>query len=390
MKIFKDFFYFYFLKFYLDIKFFLNNFLGIQKIPIKNFTDYKIKNSNVFYGYHDKINIKNNILLSHENKGKDFFVGYFDKNKIFNRIKKTSLCSWQLGSQLQWVDKDIIAFNCENNNKPNSTFYDIKKNKIINSFNQLIYNIDKNKKKFISLNFNDLYKYRNGYGYNLEKFINYKKKENLTIFDYKNKKLFYVIKKNFLIKKFDNLISNKSHFNHATFSPTGKSIIFFLVDTINQKRKILVFHFNLNTKKIILIKEIDKISHYCWINDKKILFTHLKDKNSAEYQIYNIQSKKIKKIGLNLNLDGHPMIHPKNKNLFVSDTYPNKYGFQKLIVFDLKMKKIVWQTSLKFSTYFLSGSRCDLHPKWDDTGKKIIIDYAIKDQRFIRVYDYQV
>ena len=88
MKIFKDFFYFYFLKFYLDIKFFLNNFLGIQKIPIKNFTDYKIKNSNVFYGYHDKINIKNNILLSHENKGKDFFVGYFDKNKIFNRIKK--------------------------------------------------------------------------------------------------------------------------------------------------------------------------------------------------------------------------------------------------------------------------------------------------------------
>ena len=62
-----------------------------------------------------------------------------------------------------------------------------------------------------------------------------------------------------------------------------------------------------------MIKEIDKISHYCWINDKKILFTHLKDKNSAEYQIYNIQSKKIKKIGLNLNLDGHPMIHPKIK-----------------------------------------------------------------------------
>ena len=82
--------------------------------------------------------------------------------------------------------------------------------------------------------------------------------------------------------------------------------------------------------------------------------------------------------------------NPKNSDLFVTDTSPDKYGYQKLFVFDLKKNKIVWKTSLKFSTSFLSGSRCDLHPKWDLKGNKIVIDYAIKKQRFIRVYDFEI
>ena len=381
---------FFFLKFYLDTKFFLNGLKKKKYIDKKKYNDFKINNSNFFFGYHDKICLNKDKLLSHKNKKDLFYVGFFDKKKIYYEIQKTNLCSWQLGSQLQWAGKDKVIFNSEIKAKPVSVLYDLKSNKILKSFKQLVYNIDAIGKNFISLNFEDLYQNRTGYGYNLKRYKNFKFDSDLKIINLKKKKILHSIKKLDLVKKFKNFISKDSHFNHATFSPTGKSILFYLVDTIKHERKILLFHYSLNSKKISLINNNDNISHYCWINDKKILFTTYNKNSFSKYKILNLNTKKIKHVKLGINLDGHPMINPKNKNLFVTDTYPDEYGYQKLIVYDLKKKKIVWETFLKFSTSFLSGSRCDLHPKWDYTGKKIVIDYAIKNQRFIRVYDFLI
>ena len=385
----------FFLRTYLNFKFFINS--KINKKHKKNNTlkrsyDYKIFDSDAFYGYHDKINLQNNKLLCHEKNDDKFYIGFFNDKGKFKRLKKTELCSWQLGSELQWAGNNKIFYNCVIDNKPMSALYDLNKKKIIKSFQQLIYNIDKNHKKFISINFNDLYINRSGYGYDLKKYETEIKYHNqdLKIVNIKDGKILEIIKKEFLLKKFKHSISINSHFNHATFSPSGKAIIFFLVDTKNNKRKILVFHFNLFTKKLTLLEKINRISHYCWIDDKNILYTDLGLKTKVNYQTYNILNNRINPSGLKINHDGHPMMHPKNKNLFVTDTYPNKYGLQKLIVFNLKNKKIIWETELAFSTNFLGESRCDLHPKWNEDGKKIVIDYAIKKQRFIKVYDFLV
>lgn len=384
-----------FLKMYLNSKFFINNFFKKKNKKYHKYkknNDYKILNTNIFYGYHDKINLINKKLLCHQKIDNEFYVGFFNVKGEFERIKKTELCSWQLGSQLLWAGKDKIFFNCIINDKPKSVLYDLNKKKVIKSFHQLIYNIDNSYKKFISLNFNDLYINRNGYGYDLKKYQNDLKyyNQDLKIINIKDGKVTNLIKKNSILKKFKDYISKNSHFNHATFSPSGKAVIFFLVDSENNKRKILVFHFNLLSKKLTQIKKIDKISHYCWIDDKNILFTDLSFENGVNYQIYNFSKDRLYHSGLRMSQDGHPMVNPKNKNLIVTDTYPNKYGFQKLIVFNLKLKKIVWETELAFSTDFLGKSRCDLHPKWDNDGKRIVIDYAIKNQRFIRVYDFLV
>ena len=75
----KKFLYLNFLKLYLDLKFFMNNLVNNQKTPFKRFRDFKVNNSNTFFGYHDKISLKNGKLLSHENKGDKYFVGYFDQ-----------------------------------------------------------------------------------------------------------------------------------------------------------------------------------------------------------------------------------------------------------------------------------------------------------------------
>ena len=67
------------------------------------------------------------------------------------------------------------------------------------------------------------------------------------------------------------------------------------------------------------------------------------DKKKYFYIIYNTKTKKIKSLNSELNKDGHPMFNPKNKDLFVSDTYPNLFGFQKLFIFSLSKNKVVWK-----------------------------------------------
>ena len=37
------------------------------------------------------------------------------------------------------------------------------------------------------------------------------------------------------------------------------------------------------------------------------------------------------------------MFNPKNNDLFVSDTYPNLLGFQKLFIYCMKREKIIWK-----------------------------------------------
>ena len=82
-------------------------------------------------------------------------------------------------------------------NKPISIFYDLKKKKILKSFSQLIFNVDNQKKNFISLNFQNLYKSRDGYGYDLKKFDNQKISDDLIIVNIKKKKFRTLLKKIF-------------------------------------------------------------------------------------------------------------------------------------------------------------------------------------------------
>ena len=377
----------FFLKKYLDIKFNLKNIFSNYYIKKKKFQDFAVENANIFFGYHDKINLIENKILFHENIKENFYVGYFHKNKKI-KLKKTQLCSWQLGSQLQWIDKNKIIFNGYEKNYPKSMIYNIKKKSLTKTFDHLIFNLCNQKRKFVSLNFKKIFIYRKGYGYNLKNFVNNNDlNDDLKVIDIKSGKILNSINK-IALKKFINNSEDNYYFNHATFSPSGKFLVFFLVKNIGKERKINFIKFNLSNNSLKLIKKIKKISHYCWIDENKILYTSLKSKNLCNYKIFNFKKNKEKNIYFGISQDGHPMANPVDKNLILTDTYPNKFGYQKLLVVDLKKNKIIWETDLKYSTNFLLDKRCDLHPKWSEDGKKIVVDYAIKKRRIIRVYDY--
>ena len=82
-----------------------------------------------------------------------------------------------------------------------------------------------------------------------------------------------------------------------------------------------------------------------------------------------------------LTEDGHPQLSPNNRYL-ITDTYADKEKYQKLILYDLKKKKIYTLGKFKLDDYLIKNYlKYDLHPRWDNTGNLICIDSSHQGSR---------
>jgi len=68
------------------------------------------------------------------------------------------------------------------------------------------------------------------------------------------------------------------------------------------------------------------------------------------------------------------MFHPLNKNLIVTDTYPDKWREQHLILVDINKKESQIVSKLYSPFKYTGQVRCDLHPRFDREGKYIVVD----------------
>lgn len=114
--------------------------------------------------------------------------------------------------------------------------------------------------------------------------------------------------------------------------------------------------------------------------------------------------------------DGHPMCNPKDRNIVLSDTYPNEKGIRDLFLYTIsenkrkdldhfKMinddpemqefdsftsgvdKKILDLMSVRTFSHSRSGLHCDLHPRWSSDGKMAIFDSIHEGTRQIYSID---
>ena len=362
---------------------------------------FETKNSlkSFFFGYHDKkpFNLNDTKIIVHSFKNtknlktqniRKLSIELIDlKRKEIIKLDNTSAWSWQLGSNLQWhPKKNIVFFNQKNNGKYITKKIDLNSNQI-KKLNFSIYNMNLKGNKFLIADFIKIGKLRRGYGFESKetrKIPNLKKSELIMI----NEK-----GKRFFLHSFDET-KKKSilgcYINHQTFSPNGEKIAYFysILKKGNQ-RQIFFYYYCLKKKKNYLIElsRSNLISHYCWKNNNEILFTMKIMKKKFTYILYNINSNNFRYVNCGLSNDGHPMFNPRNNDLFVSDTYPNLMGFQKLFIYSLKRKKIIWKRYI-YSPYKFKGIiRCDLHPRWSNDGKKIIIDFVKNGNRNVGIFD---
>lgn len=394
-------------------------------------------------GYHDikpfnKLN--DNIILMHRypkntigpKSNLPIEIGLWDhKNNIFNKISETTAWSWEQGSRLQWLDKENIIFNQITDGKLQSCKVNIKNPNDKKYYNP-IYSIKNS--KFLSLNYNRIWKYWKNYGYyinNQEKFEICPDNDGIFLNDFiGNKKLILSIKDAVNLCGLQHI--KKTFFLvHPTFNPNGDkmvSILRFINDNGNLISYFILTNL-LNFKSEILARE--RVSHFEWIDNNKIVLWCRMNKKSFEKLRFNYFTEKyfisnLKKIinflnpslrqklisthyyvidlenkfknqildKENLIQDGHPQISTNCKYL-ITDTYADAEGYQKLLLYEFKKNKTYKLGKFKVDNEITKNRfKYDLHPRWNYKDNLISIDsshdgsrqsYILNIEKFLKM-----
>lgn len=371
-----------------------NNSISTDDIKITIMSDC---NNATFFGYHDKTPFSQDgkKILAMSVTSKDtsavsecttMKLGYFEKtsengfNSSFIPFATTNSWCWQQGCMIQWYPKQPssqVIFNDIVSGGYGAIIYDLESDQKVMEYNDPIYSIDPNGQTAVTLDFYRLGRLRPGYGYTIIPSPTYEYNapddDGLFTVNLQNRSKELLVSLHDLAEN-DKDHLNKHYINHATFSPDGNSIVFFHLWECGHGRNLRVCIADKNSSGFRVLEDERIISHYCWKDNDNILATGRDKQGNWYYSIYSININKRDDLDLDLFCDGHPMFHPINKNLIVTDTYPDRLREQKLYIGDLFNNKVHKLYSFFSPLKYRGQIRCDLHPRWDREGKYIVVD----------------
>jgi hypothetical protein len=86
-----------------------------------------------------------------------------------------------------------------------------------------------------------------------------------------------------------------------------------------------------------------------------------------------------------LDRNGHFSLHPTDPRWMVSDTYPDAAGVQTLMLIDRATHRRIDVASFGHDPAVRGATRCDLHPRWDRTGRRLCVDALTASGRQMHV-----
>jgi hypothetical protein len=356
-------------------------------------------NTNTFFGYYDIIPFNSNdeiVYLELPNGSQKVNIIFNDSTlKNPKLITTTNAWNWQQGSRLRWFpcSDNKIVFNDFINDKYVCRILDVRnnENKIIDS---PIYDISSDGKYGVTLNFERLGVLRPGYGYTNKPYYNQYdlSEESIRLIDMDNGKEEIILSYKDIVGITGQNVENYENFyiNHLSFSPDGKKIMFFWLEIVNSWHKSSLLVYNLNDKKTTVLENELKISHYAWESNDSLLCTgysnHLTGNNSknspiiCRFYMYNIINKSKNIVYPEfLQWDGHPIY--LSKNIILTDTYPNRYSYQKLFLLNLATKEKTKLLEIYSAPRKKEEERTDLHPRLNKSKNIICFDANVYGKR---------
>ncbi len=397
-----------------------------------------------FFGYYDKNpwNSDETKVLAHRvnflnrfpNPEDDVEIGIIDLNtKNFTAFDKTGAWNWQQGCQLQWINwqgKECAIYNVKEQGELKTKIYDFSTKESI-KIDSSIYSLNAQGTKAVTLNYARLYNTRKDYGIaGLEdpvKDVNAPDNDGIYVVDLKSGKRKLIISLADLSATSATDISMfKQRVNHTMFNPAGDRFCFlhryFRHDGIGQSR---LFTSDLEGTDVRLLFE-GLISHYDWKDNETILAWAGKrkligegDKNKFNplsivkrclkpiyYALgkprilmqkimgdsyYLIQDKESEdnntRIGMGvMYCDGH-CTYSSNKRWILTDGYTDSNNKLPLFIFDTKEEQF-YEIGRYNTPKELDGElRIDLHPRFNKTGTKVLIDSGMDGKRGMYIVD---
>lgn len=353
-----------------------------------------------FFGYHDisPFSCDDNYVLACRSAAnahslaeqEELEIGFFDlscASPVFEKVASTKAWCWQQGCRLQWYpygSNTAVLFNDTLHNKHVCRIVNIAENTEIATLPYPIYSVNNSGRHGVSLDFVRLQRLRPGYGYSglpeQNRGESAPRDNGLYLVDMWSGigELVFSLAEAGLVRSDETMVGAEHYFNHVLWSPCGTQFFFMhLWRRTCGKRFNRAFVYDLSTSQVKLLNKGNPVSHHCWISETNLIVF-----SEGSYREIDINGRVINIVGEGiLTEDGHPSMSPNSTELFVTDTYPDKLGEQKLFVFDRTRNKLLEVCSFYTPSKYKGEVRCDLHPRWDHSGQRICVDTAHAGER---------
>jgi len=364
-------------------------------------TEYWQENYDTFFGYHDvsPFGAHDQLLLAgrcptgsvRRSSRAPMEVGLFDLSQPrprFESLGTSTAWCWQQGCRLQWYpdtgSRPQILFNITADSYHQSCIFDLETNREVNRLRRPLYAISSTGSHGVSLDFVRLQRLRPGYGYDdiTEMCSNDAAPaiDGLWLVDLHtgNDRLLLSLKEIAALDPDPSMEGAMHYFNHVLWSPAGDRFFFMhLWQRSDGRRFNRAFTWSLATSQVSKIGPRRHVSHHCWLDNEHMVLYSNEPATGMNYHLYNVSSRCLGVVGDGVLVkDGHPSISPVKSRLMLTDTYPNRFGEQILLIFDLSSERLVEVASLYSPSNFRGEMRCDLHPRWSRSGKLLCVDSA--------------
>jgi len=384
---------------------------------------YRLKcgNSPTYFGYYDKspfsydnTKILAAVMVSDKDWSEDarnfpLKLGYFDwpeiisGKPIFHQFGSSSTWSWQQSCMLQWFPEDgnrLVIYNELVKGQFGAVVQDVHNGRIVRTYEMPIYSVDSNGRKAVSVNFSRLERLRPGYGYrnitdtsDVDFCPEY---DGIWLINLEtgSYQLLLSLRQIANLDPQVSMVGAVHYVNHVLFDPHGRSLVFLHVwqpspEEYGRRQNRLVMY-DLETNAISILDDSAIVSHFCWLSTHEIVAFRYPNQGVPGYYTYTLNSNQewlcspLKSI--QVLRDGHPTVSPKG-NLLVTDTYPNRFGHQCLFLYSFSNNQTL-EIGRFFSPFRYRGfMRCDLHPRFDRTGRLICFDSVHEGSRSMYVLD---
>lgn len=346
-----------------------------------------------FFGYYDKspwditdrymisLRVKNAHKVPDSTEEAQIVVFDTQNNNKMEIIGTTHCWNTQQGCMAQWLApdyKDRIIYNDFRENKYVSVVYNFKTKKEEKTYDMPIYDVVKNGKFALTLDFSRLHRLRKGYGYANIKETTRKElcPDSACIWkiDLENGKITPVIKYTDLSKfePRDEMIGAEHKVNHIMISPNGKRFMVLHRWFKHNEKFTRLVTMSIDGSDKYNLSDDNFVSHCCWKNDKEILSFLRKKGTGDHYYLMKDKTKEYEMQWPELSTDGHCTYSPDGKYV-ITDTYPNRKRMAS--VYLCKENEQSNKIASVFAPFkYDNDVRCDLHPRWSNSGDKICID----------------
>ena len=356
-----------------------------------------------WFGYYDKcqFDITGRYVLGMEvdfehrapEQKDELILGIIDLNDEdkWKEIGSTTAWCWQQGCMLQWrpgFDNEIV-WNDREDSEFVSRIFNSNSGKVTTLPNP-IYALSPDGMASVSTDFRRIQDMRPGYGYaglsdpNRHLLapddvgVSY---QNLNTGE--NHLIVSIAEAASLPYPHGDLSNAKHYFNHLLVSPDGLRAIFLHRWRFSggpfHTRMMTV---GLDGTDLRVIDDWGKTSHFIWRDSENILAWAWHPSNGEAFYLFNEKDRSVQSVGLgNMELNGHCTYLPTIVNedeWILNDTYPHgeKDKVQEVYLFNPRNQRRIPLATFPALEIYRGDSRCDLHPRSNAQGDKVMVDSA--------------